>query len=119
MEVNQEDVRDYVPAWNDNRELPEDEQVILELAPMTGGELRRAQRAAMGRDGKVSLKSAQAAIESIIKKRVIALHNCADILGRPISTSEELWDRAEQALIDECYAALTEISTLSEGMRKK
>ena len=119
MEAREEDLREYVPEWNGNRDKPEAEQMSVELAPMTGGELRAAQRAALGRDGKVSLKSAEAAIERIIKARVARLHNCEDILGQPIENGEGLWERAEQSLIDECYAALTEVSTLSEGMRKK
>ena len=102
MEAREEDLREYVPEWNGNRDKPEAEQ-----------------RAALGRDGKVSLKSAEAAIERIIKARVARLHNCKDILGQPIENGEGLWERAEQSLIDECYAALTEVSTLSEGMRKK
>ena len=99
MTYNAEDVRVYVPKWNENREKPEAEQMSAELAPMTGGELRAAQRASIGKDGKVSLKAAEAAIEKIIKARVVA--------------------RGEQSLIDELYNAITEISTLSEGLRKK
>ena len=67
MEAREEDLREYVPEWNGNRDKPEADQMSVELAPMTGGELRAAQRAALGRDGKVSLKSAEAAIERIIK----------------------------------------------------
>ena len=96
MDYNPEDVREYVPDWNDNREKPESEQIVLELAPMTGGELER-----------------------IIKARVMGITNLSDILGRPVVNGEELWDRAEQPLIDEAYNALTEISTLSKGMKKK
>ena len=119
MKAREEDLREYVPEWNGNRDKPELEQMSIELGPMTGGELRAAQRAALGRDGKVSLKNAEAAIERIIKARVARLHNCEDILGQPIENGEGLWDRGEQSLIDECYTALTEVSTLSEGMRKK
>ena len=119
MDYNPEDVREYVPDWNDNREKPEPEQIVLELAPMTGGELRAAQRQALGKNGQVNFKSAQAAIERIIKARVMGITNLSDILGRPVVNGEELWDRAEQPLIDEVYNALTEISTLSKGMKKK
>lgn len=119
MTHNQEDVRVYVPKWNDNREKPEDEQMSVELAPMTGGELRKAQRSSIGKDGKVSLKAAEAAIEKIIKARVVALDGATDILDRPLNDGAELWERGEQSLIDELYNAITEISTLSEGLRKK
>ena len=58
-------------------------------------------------------------IESIIKKRVLGLENCFDILDHPIQNGAELWERGEQKLIDEMYSAITESSTLSEGARKK
>ena len=119
MTYSAEDVRVYVPKWNDNRDKPEEEQMSAELAPMTGGELRAAQRASIGKDGKVSLKAAEAAIEKIIKARVVKLDGATDILDRSIADGAELWDRGEQSLIDELYNAITEISTLSEGLRKK
>jgi hypothetical protein len=58
-------------------------------------------------------------IEKIIKARVVKLDGATDILDRPIADGAELWDRGEQSLIDELYNAITEISTLSEGLRKK
>ena len=119
MTYNAEDVRVYVPKWNENRDRPEEEQMSAELAPMTGGELRKAQRASIGKDGKVSIKAAEAAIEKIIKARVVSLSGATDILDKPIADGAELWDRGEQSLIDELYGAITEISTLSEGLLKK
>lgn len=113
------ETRDYVPEWNNNRNKPEPGQIVAELAPMTGGELRAAQRSSVGRDGKMSLKAAEKAIENIIKNRVLGLENCSDILDSPIQNGTELWERGEQKLIDEMYSAITEISTLSEGARKK
>ena len=114
-----EDVRVYVPKWNDNRDRPEAEQISVELAPMTGGELRGAQRASIGKDGKVSMKAAEAAIEKIIKTRVVSLTDCLDILDRPMTDGAGLWERGEQSLLDEMYSAITEISTLAEGLQKK
>lgn len=119
MTYNAEDVRVYVPKWNENREKPEDEQMSAELAPMNGGEIRAAQRLSIGKDGKISLKAAEAAIEKIIRTRVVSMDGATDILDRPITDGAELWERGEQSLIDELYNAITLISTLSEGLRKK
>jgi hypothetical protein len=118
MDYNDQDVREYVPEWNNNRDKGDD-SIVIELVPMTGGELRAAQRASVGRDGKVSVRAAENAIKKIIEGRVTRLDNCVDILDRPISNGLDLWERGEQKLIDECYSAITEISTLSEGARKK
>jgi len=44
MDIKQEDVRRYVPQWDNNRDRDEGEQIVLHLAPMTGGELRAVHR---------------------------------------------------------------------------
>ena len=118
MEIRQEDVRRYVPEWDNNRDRDEGEQIILHLVPMTGGELRAVHRSAIKSDGQVDINKAQASIERIIKTRVVCAERCLDILDREISDGEQLWERAEQALIDEAYAAVTEISTLRSGLKK-
>lgn len=118
MEIKQEDIRRYVPEWDGNRDRDEGGQIVLHLAPMTGGELRAVHRAAIKSDGKVDLNKAQASIERIIKARVVKAEQCLDILDREITDGAELWERAEQALIDEAYAAITEISTLRAGLKK-
>jgi len=119
MEHDEENIRGFVPEWNGNREKPEADQILAELVPMTGGELRAAQRASIGKDGTVNIKSAEAAIKKIIQGRVVRLTNCVDILGNTITDGPSLWERGEQSLIDEMYSGITEISTLSEGARKK
>ena len=118
MEIKQEDVRRYVPEWNGNRDRDQNDQMILHLAPMTGGELRAVHRSAIKSDGQVDINKAQAPIERIIKTRVVRAERCLDILDRDIDDGEQLWERAEQALIDEAYAAITEISTLRSGLKK-
>lgn len=118
MEIREEDVRRYVPEWDGNRDKEEVEQIVLHLAPMTGGELRAIHRAAIKSDGQVDINKAQASIERIIKTRVVRAEKCLDILDREIDNGSELWERAEQSLIDEAYAAITEISTLRAGLKK-
>ena len=117
MQFKDEDIRRYVPEWDGNRAQEAQSQIVLHIAPMTGGELRAVHRAAIKSDGNVDFKKAQASIERIIKTRVVSAEGCRDILDREIHDGEELWDRAEQALIDEAYAAITEISTLRAGLK--
>ena len=118
MDYNTENLRAYVPNWNGNRDKDDDSQIVINLAPMTGGELRQAQRAAIGKDGKVNMRAAEKAVEDIITTRVVDIENCFDIIGQPVKNGQDLWERSEQSLIDETYAALTEVSVLSEGLKK-
>ena len=118
MKIKEEDVRCYVPQWGGNRDQDEDSQIVLHLAPMTGGELRAVHRSAIKSDGQVDINKAQASIERIIKTRVVKAERCLDILDNEIIDGEELWSRAEQSLIDEAYSAITEISTLRAGLKK-
>tara|TARA_R100001510_G_C7653730_1_gene212105 strand:- start:2366 stop:2725 length:360 start_codon:yes stop_codon:yes gene_type:complete len=118
MEFNAEDVRTYVPAWDGNREKAAEEQILIKLVPMTGGEYRAAQRAAVGPDGNMSLSSAQAAVDRIIQTRVVEVIRCHDILDRPITTGKGLVDAAEQSLLDEVIGALTKASVLRDGLKK-
>ena len=116
MEIRKEDVRRYIPEWDDNREKSEDEQIVLHIAPMTGGELRAAYRVALTGKGDTVDKSLDV-LERIIKKRVVKLENCVDILDREIENGSDLWDRGPQELVDEAHSALTEISTLRAGLK--
>jgi hypothetical protein len=119
MAFDLEDTRDYIPKWQGNRDLDESEQVVLTIAPMTGGELRKIHRAAISKDGKVDWTKAQAAVEEVVRKRVVSIENCIDILDRPIQNGEQLMDHGEQFMIDEAYAAITEASTLRSGLKKR
>tara|TARA_R100001510_G_scaffold27255_1_gene23995 strand:+ start:100 stop:465 length:366 start_codon:yes stop_codon:yes gene_type:complete len=119
MEYQEKHLRDFVPEWNDNRDKDEADQVVVKLAPMTGGELRSVHRSAVTKDGKVDFDKAHQAIEKIIRKRVSNIENLVDILDEPVTDGSQLWDRAEQGLIDEVYAAITEASVLREGLKKK
>ena len=116
MEIKQEDVRRYIPEWDDNREKAEGEQIVLHIAPMTGGELRAAYRVALTGKGDSVEKSLEV-LERIIKTRVVRAENCVDILDRTILNGEDLWSRGPQELVDEAHAALTEISTLRAGLK--
>ena len=119
MDYQEKHLRDFVPEWNDNRNLEEGSQIVVRLAPMTGGELRSIHRSAISKDGKVDIEKAQKAIESVIRKRVSSIENLVDILDEPVTDGSQLWDRAEQGLIDEVYTAITEVSVLREGLKKK
>jgi len=122
MDIKQEDVRRYVPEWDNNRDRDESEQIILHLVPMTGGELRAAQRELVLKNKKLNddevYSFAEQAVERIIKTRVVKVENCFDIKGHPIVDGGGLWDQAESDLTDEAYQAMTKISTLRSGLKK-
>ena len=67
MAFTEEETRDYIPEWQGNRDLPDDEQMVMTVAPMTGGELRKIHRSAISREGKVDITKAQDAIEGVIR----------------------------------------------------
>ena len=111
MAINPEDSVEYVPEHNENRDLPEDQQVVVNIVPMTGGEFRAYTR--------TSRTNKTANLERIIVERVVSVKNYVDIRGREATTSQELFDNAEVAFVDEIFSALTEISVLKGGLRKK
>lgn len=113
--MNDSDCVEYVPEFDDNRELDEEDQVILTLQPMTGGEFRQYTRAAS--TGKTA--NLEKVMRRIITDRVSQVENYNDIKGKPILTGEDLFERGEIAFIEEIFSALTEISTLKAGLRKK
>jgi len=115
MAINPEDCVEYVPEHNENRDLPEDQQVVVNIVPMTGGEFRAYTRTS--RANKTA--NLEKVVERIIVERVISVKNYEDILGRQATTAQELFDNAEVAFVDEIFSALTEISVLKGGLRKK
>ena len=115
MAINPEDSVEYVPEHNENRDLPEDQQVVVNIVPMTGGEFRSYTRTS--RTNKTA--NLEKVVERIIVLRVVSVKNYVDIRGREATTSQELFDNAEVAFVDEIFSALTEISVLKGGLRKK
>jgi hypothetical protein len=113
--MNTEDAVDYVPEHGDNRDLPEQEQVVVSIIPMTGGEFRAYTRSTQSKKN----ANLEKVVERIITERVVSVTNYEDIRGRAVSTGQELFDQAEVAFIDEVFSAMTEISTLKGGLRKK
>ena len=112
---NESEGVEYVPEFDDNRELPEGDQVVLTLQPMTGGEFRQYTRSATS--GKTA--TLEKVMKKIITERVSQVENYSDIKGQPVETGADLFDRGEIAFIDEIFTALTEISKLKAGLRKK
>jgi len=119
--VNHEDAVLYVPALDDNRYLPEDEQVWVEMLPMTGEELRAYQRtmARVKPGSSEALASASKVVERIISERVLSVNNYSDIKGTPITTGAQLFERGETAMVDDIFEGLTSISALKKGLKKK
>lgn len=113
-ELRPEDYVDYVPAYGDNRELPESEQCLVTLCPMTGGEFRAYTRSVNSKKNNL-----EKVVERIVRDRVKAIENYEDIRGNSIGDGQALFDRGEVGFVDEVFQALTEISVLKEGLRKK
>ena len=111
---NPEDFTDFVPEYGDNRELPDEEQVIVSLCPMTGGEFRAYTRSVNSKKNNL-----EKVVERIVKERVLEVTNYTDIRGNHISNGQDLFDRGEIGFVDEIFSALTEISVLKAGLRKK
>jgi len=112
--MNEDDFVEYVPEFADNRELPDDEQVIVTLCPMTGGEFR-----AYTRQVNTKKNNLEKVVERIVIERVSAIINYSDIRGNKIEDGQQLFDRGEIGFVDDVFSALTEISTLKGGLRKK
>lgn len=113
-----EDWIDYVPDVDDNRE--DETPMIMEISPMTAEELRAAQRKNTPR--KMSQRSAvragQAIVERVLSARVRNVRNYV-VFGKEIQSGEDLVKHGESAVIDDVFEALTNISKLSEGIKKK
>ena len=113
-DLNPEDYVHFVPSYGDNRELPEEEQCSIELCPMDGGEFRAYTRSVNSKKNNL-----EKVVERIVRDRVKSISNYEDIRGTPIEDGQALFDRGEVGFVDEVFTALTEISVLKEGRRKK
>ena len=118
--MTDEDKVYFTPDFSDNRDQPEEDQVWLELLPMTAEEIRSYQRgmATVKANSREAYERAGKVVARILKDRVLAIHNYTDIKGKEISNGEELYLRGEPGMIDAAYEGLTEISTLRKGLRK-
>ena len=112
---------EFVPDFEDNRDLPEADQVWCEILPMTGAELREYQSvmANVKAGSKIAYQKANNVVRKIMTERVPKVHNYSDIKGQPINDGAEVYERGESAMLDAIYSGLTEISTLKAGLRKK
>ena len=118
--MTDEDRVNFTPDFSDNRDLAHDDQVWLELLPMTAEEIRAYQRtmATVKAGSREAFERAGKVVYRILKDRVLVVHNYTDIRGREIANGEELYERGEPGMIDAAYEGLTEISTLRKGLRK-
>ena len=130
MQVNIEKKGTYVPKWNDNRELPEDEQIIIEYSNISTIDRRKFHKSASTKliiDD--PLNKSDADIDREIEKQsrteiavgidtagmVRAMKpmvkNCEDQDGNPIDTWEKLLSSPDSCglseLIQECEIALS------------
>ena len=120
MNYKEEDLVEFIPEHGDNRETEQESQVVCNILPMTGEEVRAYQRVMVGlKPGSPqAMKKAESVVKRIIAERVVSIDNYSDIKGNPIIDGAELWDRGETSLVDELYEALQSISKLKAGQRK-
>jgi len=113
-ELHEEDFIEYVPEYGENRELSDSDQCVVTLCPMTGGEFRAYTRSVNSKKNNL-----EKVVERIVRDRVKSIKNYEDIRGKDIEDGQALFDRGEVGFVDEIFQALTEISVLKEGLRKK
>ena len=113
--VNLEHAVEYVPEFEDNREASEPWSIIF--VPMTAGDNRAYLAAATHGGGKDSLKKALNVLKRVFEERVVEVKGLVDIHGDPIATGADFYERSEQEIIDEVYAAMTKASKLRGGLK--
>lgn len=115
IEKLEEDWVDYVPDVDDNR--TDESPVTVELYPLSVEQLRSYQRAAAN-ESKTATSRGQKVIERILSDRVRNVRNYV-VFGKVITNGAELFKHGEQAISDNVFDALVNISTLKAGLRKK
>lgn len=118
--MNEEDKVYFTPDFENNLDLPEEEQVWFEMYPMTGEEIRSYQRsmATVKANSREAFERAGKVVQRILTERVSVVHNYSDIRGKAIASGEDLYRRGEPGMVDAAYEGLTEVSTLRRGLRK-
>jgi len=108
---------EYVPDVDDNRIDPD--PMTVEICPMTTGEIKRMGRqyGAQLSNKKKSIERAQKLTAAIISERVRNVKNYS-FRGTVIETGEQLVE-TETELIDDVFEAITKISKLQDGLKKK
>lgn len=112
-----EDWVDFTPEIDGNRE--DDDPMIMEIQSMSSEERRAFSRRLPAKLLKSKeITRGQKLVERILAERVRNIRNYQ--VGRDvILTGEELAQHGEEAVIDEIYEAITDLSILKEGMREK
>jgi hypothetical protein len=111
-----EDWVSYIPEIDNNREDPD--PLCVELHPMSAEEHRAHQRGLVTGKGQDIMARAHRITERIFKERVRNVRGYV-MHGKAITTGEELYKLGETDVIDDIMKALTNISTLSEGLLGK
>lgn len=112
---------EYVPDVGDNRDDPD--PMTVEVRPLTTPEFKAIQRLAMtpllrGKKDSV-LKATQALQDRVLTECVRAVTNYSLPKVGAITTGEQFAKHAEPFIQDEVFAAIQDMSKLSEGLKKK
>lgn len=111
----------YVPAWINNRDEPPEDQITVELRPLTMKESERY--AAMIVSTQRPGFRGQATDNSVQVARRQFFDCCRNIRnlsvnGQEITMPEELWESPLIELVNELTTAINSISVLNEGDAK-
>ena len=93
----------YVPKFFNNRELPEEEQVTVEMAVASISDRDKYSVVKIGKKKAVEVTNREA---QAIKEKVSKIANYFDEAGKPISTGEELMADADKGARESIALAL-------------
>lgn len=122
-----EDATWYIVNFAGNRDDEED-PFAVHISPMNEPDMRKAQ----GGLGRVAggnwnpIERAQLVRDRVIKERVLEVRGFLDVDGNAVSTGAQLLkactdsraDASMDAVLEDIYQAITDVSRLSEGVRK-
>ena len=115
----------YVPEWRGNRAQPDDEQIAVEMKPLSAAQLQSAkQRDFGGRAQKHIMKASQDHRNAVIMSNVITVEGVSNGDGVLVTNGKELVravsvaeDAGVDDLLSEIYDALIDRAKLDEGRR--
>ena len=108
---------EYVPEAFGNRD--DEDPVTVTIKPMSVAEFREwATSSSAAVRGKGGDRRAAKLADKVLRERVKSVANYR-IGEAPIATGADLAERGEVDIVNEVFKAITDISVLSEGLKKK
>ena len=109
----------FVPEFNDNKDLPEDQQISGEVHWLSHGEMKRyTEKIKIKRKGKRIVNNSAEVDRKIFTENIRNLKNIEDQDGKPVTEAGELYDHGPTELIDEFVAAIQSYGIHDEDDQK-